>query len=112
MKEKGYQIIKGRGISFLDDKGAKFKGSEVGYSLMRIEKIFEKKLQLDQIKDSRQQQGQIVKQSLLLEKRKEKNLITMYQSGKNIQPGKGLEHEILEDKVTQLEKNFRDTFKS
>lgn len=37
MKALGYQVLKGRGISFLDGKGVKVKGSEVGYSLMRIE---------------------------------------------------------------------------
>jgi len=105
MKEKGYQIIKGRGISFLDDKGVKCKGSEVGYSLMRVEKIFEKKLQLKQLQDSKQQQGQILKPGLLPEKSKENDLITRY-PGKNIQSIKGPEHEILEEKVTQLEKTL------
>ncbi len=36
MKERGYQVLKGRGIAFLDDKGVKVKGSEIGYSLMRL----------------------------------------------------------------------------
>ena len=39
MKVFGYQVLKGRGISFLDDKGVKVKGSEVGYSLQRIEQM-------------------------------------------------------------------------
>lgn len=39
MREKGYQIIKARGISFLDKKKVKVKGSEVGYSLQTIEKV-------------------------------------------------------------------------
>jgi hypothetical protein len=39
MKEKGYQVIKGRGISFVDDKKVKIKGSEVNYSLRTIERI-------------------------------------------------------------------------
>jgi Relaxase/Mobilisation nuclease domain len=60
MKEKGYQVIKGRGISFLDGKGVKCKGSQVGFSLMRIEKIFEKKLQLQQLQDSKLQRGPIL----------------------------------------------------
>lgn len=34
-----YKIIKGRGISFIDDKKVKIKGSEVGFSLAKIEKI-------------------------------------------------------------------------
>ena len=39
MKMLGYQVLKGRGISFIDDKKVKIKGSEVGFSLMKIEKI-------------------------------------------------------------------------
>jgi hypothetical protein len=39
MQEKGYQIIKARGISFLDKQKVKVKGSEVGYSLQTIENL-------------------------------------------------------------------------
>ncbi|HEY8690681.1 MAG TPA: relaxase/mobilization nuclease domain-containing protein [Chitinophagaceae bacterium] len=39
LKDKKYQIIKGRGIAFIDKKGVYVKGSEVGYSLATIEKI-------------------------------------------------------------------------
>ena len=39
MKDKGYQVIRGRGISFVDDKKVKIKGSEVNYSLRTIERI-------------------------------------------------------------------------
>jgi hypothetical protein len=39
MTDLGYKVIKGRGISFIDDKKVKIKGSEVGFSLMKIEKI-------------------------------------------------------------------------
>ena len=42
MKEKGYLITKGRGISFTDEKKVKVKGSELGYSLQTIERIIEK----------------------------------------------------------------------
>ena len=42
MKEKGYEIIKGRGISFADEKKVKVKGSELNYSLQTIQKILEK----------------------------------------------------------------------
>ena len=37
MQSKGYIVIKSRGISFIDDKKVKIKGSEVGYSLQKIE---------------------------------------------------------------------------
>lgn len=39
MNALGYQVLKGRGISFIDKKKVKIKGSEVGFSLMKIEKI-------------------------------------------------------------------------
>lgn len=39
MKALGYWVLKARGISFIDDKKVKIKGSEVGFSLMKIEKI-------------------------------------------------------------------------
>lgn len=39
MKERNVQVIKSRGISFIDDKKMKMKGSELGFSLSSIEKI-------------------------------------------------------------------------
>lgn len=41
MKGKSYQVIKGRGISFIDSKGVYLKGSELGYSLAKIENILQ-----------------------------------------------------------------------
>lgn len=41
MKQKNYQVIKSRGIAFIDSKGVYVKGSELGYSLAKIEKILE-----------------------------------------------------------------------
>jgi hypothetical protein len=46
MKSLGYKVLKGRGISFVDDKKVKIKGSEVGFSLMKLEKIFSVKNEL------------------------------------------------------------------
>lgn len=37
-KVQGIQVVKSRGISFVDDKGVKVKGSEIGMSLQVIEK--------------------------------------------------------------------------
>jgi Relaxase/Mobilisation nuclease domain len=42
MRQKGYQIDKGRGIAFEDDKKVRTKGSEVGYSWRTIETILER----------------------------------------------------------------------
>lgn len=53
----GYKVIKGRGISFIDDKKVKIKGSEVGFSLAKIEKILNLKQQLE-IKKATQHQKQ------------------------------------------------------
>ncbi len=41
MQSKGYKVIKGRGISFIDNKKVNIKGSEVGYSLQKIEQRLE-----------------------------------------------------------------------
>lgn len=43
MKALGYQVFKARGIYFIDDKKVRIKGSEVGYSLAKIEKILQDK---------------------------------------------------------------------
>lgn len=43
----GYQVLKGRGISFMDEKNVKIKGSEVGFSLMKIEKVFALKREIE-----------------------------------------------------------------
>lgn len=43
MHALGYQIIKGRGITFIDDKKVKVKGSDLGYSLHTIEKLLQQK---------------------------------------------------------------------
>lgn len=39
MKAKGYELIKGRGIAFRDQKKMYAKGSELGYSLATIQRI-------------------------------------------------------------------------
>jgi DNA-binding transcriptional MerR regulator len=59
MKTLGYQVLKSRGISFIDDKKVKIKGSEVGFSLMKIEKILALRQQAESketVKTKRQEQ--------------------------------------------------------
>ena len=46
MRNLGYKVLKGRGISFIDDKKVKIKGSEIGFSLAKIEMILHQKQQL------------------------------------------------------------------
>lgn len=43
MQQLGYTVIKGRGISFIDDKKVKVKGSELGFSLSKIETYLQTK---------------------------------------------------------------------
>ena len=51
MHSKGYKVIKSRGISFIDNKKVKIKGSEVGYSLQQIEQRLELQHQLKNDKE-------------------------------------------------------------
>lgn len=41
MEAKGFEIIRGRGIAFRDEKKMYVKGSDLGYSLSKIEKILQ-----------------------------------------------------------------------
>jgi len=43
MHSFGYRVERGRGIAFIDQKGVRTKGSEVGYPLARIERILSQK---------------------------------------------------------------------
>src|SRR5688500_1918546 len=49
MRSLGYQVLKSRGISFIDNKKVKIKGSDVGFSLMKIEKIFALKHEIEAV---------------------------------------------------------------
>lgn len=53
MKSLGYKVLKGRGISFIDEKKVKVKGSEVDFSLAKIEQILHLKQELE-IKQEKQ----------------------------------------------------------
>jgi len=55
MQARGYTVMKGRGISFIDEKKVKTKGSEVGCSLATLEKVFamKQKLVLGRVKEKR-----------------------------------------------------------
>jgi len=55
MQALGYTVMKGRGISFIDEKKVKTKGSEVGCSLATLEKVFalKQKLLLGRVKEKR-----------------------------------------------------------
>ena len=86
LKDKKYQIIKGRGIAFIDKKGVYVKGSEIGYSLSNIEKILQRSPEHKQI---------------IISVQKEKD-----SSFKKQLPQRSLNqhHKILNDKKTDLDK--------
>jgi hypothetical protein len=46
MQNLGYKVLKGRGISFIDNQKVKIKGSEVGFSLATIDRVLHLKHQL------------------------------------------------------------------
>lgn len=75
MKAKGYQVIKGRGISFIDEKKVKVKGSNLNYSLQTIEKIIEKNrlLELKQVPKDFKIQEKIEESKLGLKPKPEGN---------------------------------------
>lgn len=58
MKALGYQVLKGRGIAFIDDKKVRIKGSEVGFSLATIEKILRQGFLNPSQKEQMLQQGE------------------------------------------------------
>ena len=59
MKQKGYELIKARGIAFRDKQKVYTKGSEVGFSLQTIEKILVFKAALKQtFSEQKEQQKQ------------------------------------------------------
>ncbi len=72
MKALGYQVLKGRGVAFIDDKKVKIKGSEAGFSLMKIEKVLAMKKETEskeavkelQHKVLQKQQGKDTRQPL------------------------------------------------
>lgn len=101
MKELGYKVIKSRGISFIDDKKVKVKGSEVGFSLAKIEKIFALKQQLTIHQEWQKSQPKLARPEYL------QSLNSAYQ------PGTPKESRIAEMAIKQIENELSrllDTF--
>ncbi|HVI48030.1 MAG TPA: relaxase/mobilization nuclease domain-containing protein [Chitinophaga sp.] len=64
MAQLGYKLIKGRGISFIDSKKVKIKGSEVGFSLAKIEQILQLKQELDSAQEKQKKYELAVRQEI------------------------------------------------
>ena len=106
MRARGYEIIKGRGISFADEKKVKVKGSEVNYSLQNIERILEKQRKLSLNLADVSGQAQMIRVSKYLQTQNSQSL-----DDQNVKPqtlleelmrthekAQGLNHHLLEKK--------------
>jgi len=80
VKGAGYDVIRARGIRFIDDKKVKIKGSEVGFALQRIEKL----LSMDSLLRT-------VLLNRVEEKRKEAGIVASA-AGRKMEWGKGKDH--------------------
>jgi hypothetical protein len=89
MQNLGYKVLKGRGISFIDDKKVKIKGSEVGFSLMKIEKLLHQKQQCVMKNDGKEKKydrdSQSISNSFTTEKqRKAKQSYNLERPGETV----------------------------
>jgi hypothetical protein len=62
MKALGYTVLKGRGISFIDDKKVKIKGSEVGFSLSKIERILELRQKIEMVPQEEKMRAKMIQE--------------------------------------------------
>ena len=62
MKSLGYAVLKGRGISFIDDKKVKIKGSEVGFSLSTIERVLELKQRIEKVPQEEKMRAKMIQE--------------------------------------------------
>ncbi len=117
MQQKKYQIMKARGIAFIDKKGVYVKGSEVGYSLATIEKILQRSpahkqiiISMQREKDSTynkhlQQRSLYKEQKILDEMKKGLNKVVDILL-KPEETNNYIPHQLLEKKRTKKKKNL------
>jgi hypothetical protein len=67
MEQQGYRVELGRGIAFTDAQQVRFKGSQVGYALLDIEKLLQFKLHRQQERESIQEQRKSQKEQMSME---------------------------------------------
>jgi hypothetical protein len=68
---KGYEIELGRGIAFTDAQAVKFKGSQVGYPLLKIEKQLVQNRQMQQEEQQRPSLAQQLRETILRSQKEE-----------------------------------------
>jgi hypothetical protein len=62
MQALGYAVIKGRGISFIDDKKVKIKGSEVDFSLSKIERILDLQQKIERVPQEEKMRAKMIQE--------------------------------------------------
>ncbi len=68
---KGYEIELGRGIAFTDAQAVRFKGSQVGYPLLKIEKQLAQNKQMQQEEQQKPSLAQQLRETILRSQREE-----------------------------------------
>lgn len=90
VKAAGYEVVRARGIRFIDDRKVKIKGSEVGFALQKIEKLLSmdsllRTVLLNRVEEKRKQAG-----------------ITAGAAGRKMEWGQGKDHSKEIDKPKEL----------
>jgi len=68
---KGYEIELGRGIAFTDAQAVRFKGSQVGYPLLKIEKQLAQNRQMQQEEQQKPSLAQQLRETILRSQKEE-----------------------------------------
>jgi hypothetical protein len=68
---KGYEVELGRGIAFTDAQAVRFKGSQVGYPLLKIEKQLAQNKQMQQEEQQKPSLAQQLRETILRSQREE-----------------------------------------
>ena len=68
---KGYEVELGRGIAFTDAQAVRFKGSQVGYPLLKIEQQFARNRQMQQEEQQKPSLAQQLRETILRSQREE-----------------------------------------
>src|SRR5476651_420444 len=68
---KGYEIELGRGIAFTDAQAVRFKGSQVGYPLLKIEKQLAQNRQIQQEEQQKPSLAQQLRETILRSQKEE-----------------------------------------
>ncbi len=104
MRSLGYQVIRARGICFIDDKKVKIKGSEVGFSLSKIEQV----LALKQTPGSIQKQKIIATYTSKITKENRPENTSSLLLRKSFQPGNQNHKNINESYQKSVQTNQQD----